>query len=234
MKSLVTLKTSQDSLDVEYEIWAPLVPEEQCVVNQILEKINNVESLMTDNKIEIEKLNIEIDRLTNHADGLDYTIAVSSGVIAGLLDSFFIGEFDFESAKDNSHKHVNKLIEKYAKLRGYEDTGKGLEGAIKFLEREFPVAQDNVWKSNGISSTRLHHLEDIAHHPTLLGLAAAIIVQFFRVSFFVNKDGKWNYELIKTSSEEILKIWMPIVVAGILNWIVHVAESKYVEKLDKE
>ena len=59
MKSLVTLKTSQDSLEVEYKIWAPLVPEEQCVINQISEKINILESLMTDNKIEIEKLNIE-------------------------------------------------------------------------------------------------------------------------------------------------------------------------------
>ena len=40
---------------------------------------------MTDNKVEIEKLNIEIERLTNHADGLDYTIAVSSAGYLGTM-----------------------------------------------------------------------------------------------------------------------------------------------------
>ena len=102
------------------------------------------------------------------------------------------------------------------------------------MEKRFPVAQDNVWKTSGISSTRLHHLEDIAHHPTLLGLASAIIVQFFRISFFINKDGKWNYELLKTNPSEIIRVWTPIVVSGILNWVVRIAKSKYVEKLDKE
>ena len=234
MKSLVAIKTSQDFLDVEYEIFTPIVPIGKKSYDPIADNINFIESMMNANREELEKLNIEIDRLTNHADGLDYTIAVSSGIITGLIDSIFIGEFDFESTKADSHKHINKFIEKYARLRGYEDNGKGLKGAIEFLEKRFPVAQDNVWKTSGISSTRLHHLEDIAHHPTLLGLASAIIVQFFRISFFINKDGKWNYELLKTNPSEIIRVWTPIVVSGILNWVVRIAKSKYVEKLDKE
>lgn len=236
MKSLVAISTSQDSLDVEYEIFTPIVPKgkKSYDPDPIADNINSIESMMNANREELEKLSIEIDRLTNHADGMDYTIAVSSGIITGLIDSVFIGEFDFDSVKADSHKHVNKFIEKYARLRGYEDNGKGLKGAIEFLEKRFPVAQDNVWKTSGISSTRLHHLEDIAHHPTLLGLASAITVQFFRISFFVNKDGKWNYELLKTNSSEIIRVWTPIVVSGILNWVVRIAESKYIEKLDKE
>ena len=38
---------------------------------------------------EISKLSSEIDRLTNHADGLDYAVAVASGTITALIDSFF-------------------------------------------------------------------------------------------------------------------------------------------------
>lgn len=234
MKSLVAFKTTEDYLDIEYEVFTPSLTKRDKAVDPISDNINYIETLMKVNKLGIDKLNTDIERLTNHADGLDYTIAISSGIISGLIDSIFIGEFDFESAKADSHRHVNKFIEKYAKLRGYEDNGKGLKGAIEFLEKKFPVAQDNVWKSSGISSTKLHHLEDIAHHPTLLGLAAAIMVQFFRISFFINKDGKWNYEWIKTNPTEMVKIWTPIVISGTLNWIVRMAESKYVEKFDKE
>ena len=50
---------------------------------------------------ELDDAYADIERLTNQADGVDYAIAVSSGIIAGLIDIFFVGEWDFKNAKSN-------------------------------------------------------------------------------------------------------------------------------------
>lgn len=187
----------------------------------------------------IEKLNSEIDSLTNHADGLDYTISVASGILTGLIDSFFVGElglFDnasdeakakFRDAKGQSNEMVNKFIEKYAKMRGYkpQDGSNRLKGAIAYLEDKFPVAQDNTWSGEGISSTITHHLDDLAHHPTLMGLVASILVQFFRIGIFVSKDGKIHPRIVETNIKD-LSCWIPVVISAILKWLSYMAEQK--------
>ncbi len=197
------------------------------------ENIKNIDEEIFEIEKELKFYDQEIDRLTNHSDGFDYSIAVSCGVICGLIDSFIIGEFNFERGKSNANEQVNKFITKFAKMQGYE--GDRLKGAIEFLEKKFPVAQDNIWKGADIGvSARNHHLADLAHHPTLLGLFASIIVQFFRVGIFVNKDGEWNFESIDTDPKELLKIWLPIIISGVLLWIVSIVESKYADKIDEK
>ena len=223
-QTLTNIKTINDGFEVDYEI---------CYSN-IQQEIDLIEKELANDTDLLNDINQEIEKHTNNADKFDYTIAVSSGIITGLIDAFFIGELNFESAKADSHKHVNVFIEKYAKWKGYSDNGKGLQGAIEFLEKEFPVAQDNIWKGKNISSTRLHHLEDIAHHPTLFGLVSAIFVQYFRISFFVNKKGEWKSPFVPTTPKDILKIWLPIVISGALNWLIRMAESKYVQKMGKD
>ena len=181
----------------------------------------------------LDDLNSNLDRLTNHADGFDYAISACSGVLCGFVDSFFVGEFNFEELKADSNKHVNKFVEKYAKLSGWDGNGR-LKSAVEFLEKKFPVDQDNVWKASGISSTRLHHLEDLAHHPTPCGLFFAILVSFFRCAVFVDKDGHWHLEILETDTKKLAKLWIPVLASGILRWLVYVAESKYLEKEGKE
>ena len=44
----------------------------------------------------VEKLNSEIDSLTNHADGLDYAASVISRIISGIVDSLFVGETEID------------------------------------------------------------------------------------------------------------------------------------------
>ena len=48
-------------------------------------------------------LNKDIDRLTNHADGLDYAVAVTSGVITGIIDATVVGEWNFQEAKKETY-----------------------------------------------------------------------------------------------------------------------------------
>ncbi|MBR2406208.1 MAG: hypothetical protein IKB04_04080 [Clostridia bacterium] len=207
-----------------------------CDVEQRLSVVNK----------KVAELNADIENLTNNADGLDYTIAVASGILTGLIDSFFVGELglfenasdeakaQFREAKGESNKIVNKFVEKYAKMRGYNPKDGGdLKGAISFLEEKFPVANDNTWSGQGISSTHTHHLDDLAHHPTLMGLVSSILVQFFRISFFASKDGKVHPRIVETSMKD-LSCWIPVVISGVLKWLSYMAEKNDLLDMDDD
>lgn len=258
-KTITELKTSGDNLEVEYEVISAIQERKS---NSIANSLSDIEARIEANQDVINQLNQGIGRLTNHADGLDYTIAVASGLLTGMIDVFFVGEFNFSELKGDANKFVNEFIEKYAKLiekrenfadkcatffgkqankRGRKKTKledkikkKGLEGAISFLEKKFPVDQDNVWKGLGFSCTRLHHLDDIAHHPTVFGLIASIAVTFFRTAFFNDEDGKWYCVVLKTDKNKLAETWVPIIISGVLRWLVYLAESKYIEMYSKE
>ena len=235
MDSLISLKDTYDDFEVEFDV-IPAVDMSKTLderQKKIISGLSSVEEQIKENKKRINELNIDIDKLTNHADGLDYTIAVASGVLTGLIDSFFVGEFDFKAAKAKSNKQMNQFVMKYAKLKGYK--GERLSGAIEFLENKYPVAQDNIWSGKKIGvGSKNHHLDDLAHHPTLLGLAAAVVVQLFRLGIFVNRDGEWHFEFIDTDPKELIKIWLPVIISGLLNWMVYMVETKNVDKLDDE
>ena len=224
---IIEIKTERNDVITEFEV----IP----ISNKILESVNelnDIESRLLERQALIDELNTDIERLTNHADGIDNMIAVASGLLTGMIDAIFIGEFNFNELKADSNKHINKFIEAYARNNGYNGNGR-LKGAIDFLEKKFPVEQDNIWKATGISSTRLHHLEDIAHHPTPVGLLAAIIVTYLRKGIFVDKEGNWHLETIDTNPKQLLKIWLPVIISGVLLWLIYLAKSKHPEKIEK-
>lgn len=244
------LCTDENCLDEEFKgvSFALVCPTDTPDENRarIQRGLSDVEQRLTVVNKKVAELNADIDKLTNHADGLDYTIAVASGILTGLIDSFFVGELglfenasdeakaQFQGAKDESNKIVNKFVEKYAKMRGYNPKdGDNLKGAISFLEEKFPVANDNTWSGQGISSTHTHHLDDLAHHPTLMGLVSSILVQFFRISFFASKDGKWHPRIVETSMKD-LSCWIPVVISGVLKWLSYMAEKNDLLDMDED
>ena len=179
-------------------------------------------------------VNRELERYTNYADKGDYAFAIASGLIAGMIDAMFIGKISITGEDIGlSHKQVNNFIQEYARSRGFDN--KRLKDAIIDLEDAFKVAQDNVWKGTipGVTPAN-HHLADLAHHPTPLGLASAIVVQFLRVGTFVNKDGEWHFKLVKTRPSDLVEIMVPAVITGILNWLACAAKKKYEEASGKE
>lgn len=231
---------------VSFDLICPVEHTDE-IRTRIQHGLSDVERRLSLINCKVAELNADIDNLTSHADGLDYCIAVASGILTGLIDSFFVGELGlfenasdeakvvFREAKGESNEIVNKFIEKYAKMRGYKPTeGKDrLKGAISFLEEKFPVAQDNTWKGQGISSTHTHHLDDLAHHPTLMGLVSAVLVQFFRIGFFASKDGKWHPRAVETSMRD-LSCWIPVVISGVLKWLSYLAEKNDLLDMDED
>lgn len=192
--------------------------------NDIL--INEQKMVATDIEGDIVRINEELDKYINKTDHSDYAIAIASGLLAGVVDSIFVGStFNKKRSIGASHKQVNQFIQSYANIRGIKSDG--LKNTIARLEDTFKVAQDDIWKGKDIGiSAKNHHLADLAHHPTPLGLLASMAVQFLRVGVFVNKKGEWHFVPVETKKEDVGEILVPAVLTGFLNWVAAMAEKK--------
>lgn len=188
---------------------------------------------ISDLELKLNEINSQLDDYTNHAGKADYALAVVSGIVAGVIDSLYVGELKITSTDIGiAHRNVNEFIEKYAKKRGLD--GKRLARTIQNLEDEFPVPQDNVWKGQNIKVTaKNHHLDDLAHHPTPIGLLSAILVRLLRFGTFVNRDGEIHLVPVKTTKEDFIGILIPAIMCGVLNWLVDIGKQK-LEDADTE
>ena len=105
------------------------------------------------------RINIENDNLfsknisldIDKCDGYDYLIAGSCGIVAGLIDSFFVG-MPIPSGKNKflveiTDSSIIEIIIRFAKTMGWnprEGNEESLSGAISFLERKFKVNYDQA------------------------------------------------------------------------------------------
>lgn len=196
-----------------------------------MEKINQWEGQLEDSKIEYvseqQQVASEIKSdfhitsdfqplSADKADKTDYIVAASCGVLTGLLDSFWIGEFSLSDAQDWGSSKTDAFVIKVAQLRGY---GKSeLEGAIRFLEKDATIPSDQltqIW-GGGLQ----HHFRDFAHHASIVGLVFSIMSQFTGLSYGTNTEGLFeihelpNKELVgKTFEEKIFN--------GTVIWALH-------------
>lgn len=182
----------------------------------------------------LHQVNNELDRYTNKADSAQYAYSIACGIISGWMDSmFFADAVPFELDMPKANRKMNEFIGDYAEFKGIGE--ERLNRIIAKLEEQYPVLQDNIFKGaiDGVTPKN-HHLADLAHHPTPAGLMCALMVQFLRIGTFVNKDGKWTFKFIDTTAKDVIKLALPAVVTGVLNWLVAIAEEKYEEETGKE
>ncbi|HHY81987.1 MAG TPA: hypothetical protein GX505_04820 [Clostridiales bacterium] len=221
MKSLLDYKVITEDIEVQYEVF-PMYDENDLSDPRkrlIANGLNSVNDRIRYNKERIDELNNEIDQLTNHADGIDNIIAVGSGLLAGLVDAFLVGEFNLERGRDWGTKKVNDFVEDFAKKMGYKpkkDTD-SVEGAIRFLEK-FGMPSDGETPLFGGSLQ--HHLRDFAHHPTLVGLIFSLLTQFTGKSFGTDTTGKFIVVAIKDKSL-IGKDFPKKILFGVVYWFLH-------------
>ena len=268
MGEIIQFKNEIEDLQVEYQVLSPIDFKHMNDPKQleIIEKLETVDDMLTENQKIIDEINSEIDRLTNHADGLDYKVAVACGVVTGLIDVFLVGEFDFAGSKEVIDKKFDEIVQKKArdieekekdqkikkaienaqkkanekgkklsddKIRQIKDSindkfkkdhdmdaklkkaieeakqkGEAIDDAkikelkekldnsemskaIKKLEQTFGMPSDDVYNVAGNQiSSKSHHLDDLAHHPTVIGWAASMVTQFTGNAYFQNKDGE--------------------------------------------
>ena len=201
MMNIVDLKTENDNFQVEYEVLS-LDPR----INLINAELSEIDEKIQSNQEKLNKLDKSIDRLTNHADGIDYAIAVTSGLITGIIDATVVGEWDFEKAKAKANKDINNKVVQFAKkdpryvpwCEGVDRTKRWqkrdpdrLESAIEFLEEKYHLPGDGAYKTGNFGiDGNTHRLDDLCHHPTLVGLVCCVIVQFTGSTRYVNKLGE--------------------------------------------
>lgn len=234
----------------------------------------------------IAELNADIDRLTSTADGFDYALAAVTGVICGIIDITFVGEFDLDGALEkakssDAYKKVDQFVmdkaikvkvdrrvsDKVAKelakgnkmsrkeiknfrkfitkritesmsnevnLDAQNSTRNAMAKAISILEEKFKLPLDNAYDGvKGLNSVR-HHLDDYAHRPTLLGLVAAICGTFFRFALFSDKKNHLHFRFERIDFKDWLRIISPLLISGILIWLLYMAQKKQKEITDSD
>ena len=160
------------------------------------------------------------DDRVDQADRLDYLIAVSSGAIAGLIDSFFVGEFSLSKANVWGKETINKLVVKIARFNGFQ--GKDLQAAILFLEKNFPFAADSLTPQFG--GGLQHHLRDFSHHFSLGGLFCSIFTQFSGKVIGTDAAGALIIEKLSNTSL-IGKNFEEKIIFGTIRWVFHLASD---------
>lgn len=105
-----------DFTAVEYEILPPVdtTDKRQIEIYKELEEVNDRLDIINQRVCE---LNTDIDRFTNQANWVDYTIAVACGILTGLVDVTWVQEFSMERGEAFSHEKINDFVIKTAQNR---------------------------------------------------------------------------------------------------------------------
>ncbi|RST77270.1 hypothetical protein D4T97_001905 [Siminovitchia acidinfaciens] len=216
------LKVVQDDLEVEYEVEAVVLEENGAREDKIKEEIGKLDELdehISLNQDRLDKLNKEIDRLTNHSEGADYLVAVGSGVLAGLIDVFWVDEFSLERGRDWGEDKVNQFVKKVAEFNGYE--GDDLQGAIRNLEQFGTPSDSNTMDFGG---SLQHHLRDFAHHPTLVGLMFSLLTQFTGKSYGTDENGL--FQVVDVNNKKLIGKTIPDkFLLGVVHWFLHMVSD---------
>ena len=132
-------------------------------------------------------VNQKIDQASNHADHLDYFVAIASGVLCGMLDAVWVRDFNLAEGRDHVANQVNELVKKAARLLGSRSDD--LQTSVSFLEKRFPIPEDGNTPDFG--GGLQHHLRDFSHHPTIVGLIFSLLTQFTERSYGTDTNGKF-------------------------------------------
>ena len=186
---------------------------------EILKPIDELDARLDEIEGKITDLDISIDRLTNHADKLDYAVSVASGIIAGIIDVLFVGKFDLQEGRDWSSEKINDFVTSVAKKQGYE--GDDLQGAICHLEK-FGAPSDSVY--NDFGGGLQHHLRDFAHHASPVGLAFSMLTQFTQKAYGTNTAGA--FIVVPIDKTTFIGDSIPTKITfGLVYWVLHMASD---------
>ena len=64
----------------------------------------------------IYDLNSQIELLSSRADNLDYVVAIASGIVCGLLDILWVGEFNLQRERSIASDKVDSFVKKTAEM----------------------------------------------------------------------------------------------------------------------
>ena len=170
----------------------------------------------------IYDLDQQINLMSEHADRFDYYVAAASGIVCGMLDILWVGEFDLQRGREFANGEVEEFVGKIAEMFGCKDSD--LRNCVKFLEEKFPMATDGntVDFGGGLQ----HHLKDFAHHPTIIGLIFSMLTQFTGMSYGTKPDGTFLAVPVPENHKQYLGKNIPDkVFKGTIIWFFHLVSD---------
>ena len=198
-------------MEVKKELDVSIIPYEQCAVGTTFD----LDQIIYD-------LDSQIELLSSQADTLDYLVAVASGVLCGMLDVLWVGEFNLERGREIASDKVESFVKKAAKLTGCESDDLG--AAVKHLEKLFPIPSDGNTPDFG--GGLQHHLRDFAHHPTIVGLMFSLLTQFTYKSYGTNTAGAFIIVDVPEKSRPFIGKDVPTkILYGTLTWFFHLVSD---------
>ncbi len=198
-------------MEVKKELDVSIIPYEQCAVGTTFD----LDQIIYD-------LDSQIELLSSQADTLDYLVAVASGVLCGMLDVLWVGEFNLERGREIASDKVESFVKKAAKLTGCESDDLG--AAVKHLEKLFPIPSDGNTPDFG--GGLQHHLRDFAHHPTIVGLMFSLLTQFTYKSYGTNTAGAFIIVDVPEKSRPFIGEDVPTkILYGTLTWFFHLVSD---------
>lgn len=170
----------------------------------------------------IFNLDSEIDLLSDKGDQLDCLLSAASGILCGMLDVLWVGEFSLARGRDYASNEIDGFVTKMARLLGCKDTD--VKSAVKFLENKFPIPSDGNEPDFGGGPQ--HHLRDFAHHPTAVGLAFSLLTQFTEKSYGTDGNGIFLIVDIPEGSKIFIGKDIPSkVLFGTITWFFHLVSD---------
>lgn len=165
---------------------------------------------------------IEWEPHVDEADKLDYIVAVSSGVLAGLIDVFYVGDFSLDRASEWGKEQIERVVKKVARIEGYQ--GDDLSDAIKTLEKNHPIAADGG--TNDFGGGLQHHLRDFSHHFSIGGLFFSIFTQFTGLVVGTDKAGALLVVPVPESHRACIgKNFQEKIAFGTIGWFFHMVSD---------
>ena len=167
-------------------------------------------------------LDSQIDMLSSQADKLDYLVSIGSGLLCGLLDILWVGEFSLERGRNIASEKVDAFVKKTASLLGCKDDD--LTSSVKFLEKKFPLPSDGNTPNFG--GGLQHHLRDFAHHPTVVGLAFSLLTQFTYKAYGTDVNGVFLIADVPEVSKAFIGKDVPSkILSGTITWFFHLVSD---------
>ncbi|EGR0489764.1 hypothetical protein KW420_05065 [Vibrio fluvialis] len=213
----------------ELDLLFPSITNKYQSFSEILKAHDIALNKISDREEELDKTLAQIEedvKIGSECDKWDYIFAASTGVLAGLIDSFFVGSPTDSKWLTHADATMDSLVEKFAKLNGWKGP-KGdadpTKSAIGFLERTFKVNYDHQHGKIVNDFMKMtpsnHHLKSLSHSPSPIGLIFSIIDQFRGTASFID-----NGELITVTAENELQGSNVIskIFCAFVNWIGHI------------
>lgn len=162
-------------------------------------------------------------------DRYDFMIAGFSGVIAGIIDVFFVGNPSLSKLGSLTDDGADELVKKFAKVSGWKpkiDNENNVASAIGFLEGKFRVNYDqrNTTDVNKLfkMGTKNHHIKSLSHSPDIIGLFFSILNQFTSTATFVSEGKIFNIDTSDGKFELKGNNFIEKLFCGFCNWIGHI------------